>query len=79
MTTPPPHTGVVCPDNLYTLTEFKSRVGLSEGALRKARRAGLRVRYAHRRGYVLGGDWIDYVRSLDPDQDENASGGSQGG
>lgn len=68
MTNPPTHQGVVRQDDLYTLTEFKRRVGLSDGALRKARRSGLRVSYAHRRGYVLGRDWIDYVQSHDPDQ-----------
>lgn len=60
---------------VYTLDEFKRRVALSDGALRRARRDGLRVRYAHRRGYVLGDDWIRYLQSLDPDQDDAAAEG----
>ncbi len=60
--------GVIRPSDAYTLTEFRKRVGLSEGALRQARRAGLRVIYAHRRGYVMGADWIDYLHSLCPVQ-----------
>ena len=53
--------GIIRPDELYTLKEFTQRVGIRESALRSARRAGLRVCYAHNHGYVYGRDWIEYV------------------
>ncbi len=53
--------GVIRPDELYTLTEIKQRLGVKAATLRAARRAGLRVYYVHRNGYVYGRDWIDYV------------------
>ena len=53
--------GVINPDELYTLRAFKTRLGVSDATLRSARRAGLRVRYLHKQGYVHGRDWIDYV------------------
>lgn len=51
-------TGVV-----YSLDEFKLRSGLGDAGLRNARRAGLRVRYAHNRGFILGEDWAEYLRA----------------
>ncbi len=56
-----PHAGVINPDELYTLRTFKMRLEISDHTLRAARRAGLRVRYLHKQGYILGSDWIDYV------------------
>lgn len=53
--------GVVNPDELYTLDAFKRRLGIREATLRSARRAGLRVFYVHKQGYVHGRDWIEYV------------------
>ncbi|MSR31274.1 MAG: hypothetical protein EXR99_07195 [Gemmataceae bacterium] len=53
--------GVIRADELYTLSEFKRRLEFTNATLRSARRAGLRVYYAHKRGFVLGRDWIDYV------------------
>lgn len=53
--------GVINPDDLYTLRAFKTRLGVSDATLRSARRAGLRVLYLHKQGYVHGRDWIDYV------------------
>jgi hypothetical protein len=32
--------------------------------LRAARRAGLRIRYAHGRAFVFGEDWATYLRSV---------------
>ena len=57
----PCHGRSIDPDRLYLLEGFKPKVGLADSALRAARRAGLTVRYIHRRGYVLGSDWIEYV------------------
>jgi hypothetical protein len=55
-------TGTINPDELYTFEAFKRRLGVREGTIRAARRAGLRVHYVHRMGYIYGRDWIDYVR-----------------
>jgi hypothetical protein len=54
-------TGVINPDELYTLKAFTRRLGIREATLRSARRAGLRVYYVHKHAYVYGRDWIDYV------------------
>ena len=48
-------------DESYSLEEFAERTGLGKSGLRAARRAGLRVRYCHNRGFVLGADWHDYL------------------
>lgn len=53
--------GVVRPDEIYTLEEFKHRLGISNSTLRAARRSGLRVCYIHKHAYVYGRDWIDYL------------------
>lgn len=53
--------GVINPDELYTLQAFKKRLGIADATVRSARRAGLRVTYLHRQGYIFGRDWIDYV------------------
>ena len=51
----------VAKDRAYSLDDFKERTGLGDAGLRNARRSGLKVRYAHNRGYVLGADWIQYL------------------
>lgn len=56
-------TGVVNPDQLYTIEALKRCVGIKDATLRAARRAGLRVDYKHGRGFILGQDWISYIRS----------------
>lgn len=53
--------GVIRADEAYTLEEFKRRVGFQNAALRRARRAGLRLLREGKRKYVLGRDWIDYL------------------
>ena len=58
--------GVIRTDELYTLSEIKLRLGVSNATLRTARRAGLRVYYKHRHAFIYGRDWIDYiVKSLE--------------
>ena len=53
----------------YTLPEFRSRTKMGRHAMRAARRAGLRVVYAHGRAFVRGADWHAYLESLtDGDQ-----------
>ena len=53
--------GVINPEELYTLKAFKKRLGVADATVRSARRAGLRVTYLHKQGYIYGRDWIDYV------------------
>lgn len=55
--------GVINPDELYTLRAFTRRLGIRQATLRSARRAGLRVYYVHKHAYIHGRDWIDYVLS----------------
>jgi hypothetical protein len=65
--------GVICPDELYSLKAFTRRLGIREATLRSARRAGLRVYYVHKHAYIYGRDWIDYVRSSKPHQSEQSA------
>lgn len=53
--------GVIHSEEMYSLSEFRSRVGISDAALRTARREGLKVYYLHNRAFIYGKDWIDYV------------------
>jgi hypothetical protein len=55
--------GYIAPQCLYTLDSFKLRLGIKDATLRAARRAGLQVYHSHGRGYILGREWIRYVRS----------------
>jgi hypothetical protein len=59
--TPDDASGVINPDELYTLEAFTRRLGIKAATLRSARRAGLKVYYVHKQAYVHGRDWIDYV------------------
>ena len=69
--------GVIRRDELYTLNEFKLRLGVTDATLRSARRAGFCVYYAHKHGYIYGDDWIDYVRSVGRPTDRSGSDGNQ--
>ena len=53
--------GVINPDELYTLSAFTRRLGIRQATVRAARRAGLRVYYVHKHAYIHGRDWIEYV------------------
>lgn len=60
-----PAVGPIEPHVLYPLEDLQARSGMGKTALRSARRAGLRVRYAGNRAFVLGSDFIKWL-------DENA-------
>jgi len=62
-----PAVGIIDPSNLYTLRAFKQQLGITDATLRAARRAGLRVKYVHKQGYVHGKDWIEYIENADAD------------
>jgi hypothetical protein len=49
----------------YGLQEFARRTGLKRKALRRARDAGLVIRYRHGRAFVLGRDWIEYLEKTE--------------
>lgn len=61
MPSPQELSGVINPEELYTLEAFKRRLGVRDATLRTARRAGLQVYYVHKHAYIYGRDWIDYV------------------
>ena len=48
---------------------FMLLAGLGRHACRAARRAGLRVRYRHGRGFVTGSDWLAYLEADAPSND----------
>lgn len=60
--------GPVEPHILYPLPDLQARTGLGNAAMRTARRAGLVVKYAGGRGYVLGRDFIEYVETNGKDE-----------
>ena len=66
-------TGVINPAELYTLQAFTQRLGIRASTLRSARRAGLRVYYVHKHGYVYGRDWIEYVLKSKVRHDNSSS------
>ena len=58
--------GIIHRNGIYTLAEFKLRTGLSDSALRSARRKGFRTILAHGRKYILGRDWHRYLEMQTP-------------
>ena len=55
--------GSIGASDLYTIGEFKRRLGLSSFAMWRGRRNGLRVYTLTRRRYVLGKDYIAHVEA----------------
>lgn len=49
-------------DESYPLDTFSRMTGIGKHGLRTARKNGLQVRYIGRRGFVLGSDWLTYLR-----------------
>lgn len=56
---------------VYTLDDFRKRTGLGDFAMRQARRNGLIVHYTGVRGFVIGDDWIDFLQTVNPDQESS--------
>ena len=56
--------GSIGESDLYTIGEFKRRLGLSSFAMWRARRSGLRVYTIARHRYVLGKDYIAHVEAV---------------
>ena len=55
--------GIINPRLTYTLEAFKRLLGIKNSTLRAARRGGLYVYRVHGRGFIMGDDWIQYLRS----------------
>jgi hypothetical protein len=53
--------GTISPETLYTLPEFRARVGWGRHAWYSAKNKGLRVRHVGNRAYVLGADAIEFI------------------
>ncbi len=58
-----PALGPIEPHILYPLADLQARSGMGVGALRTARRQGLKVLYTAGRGYVMGRDFIAYIEA----------------
>ena len=50
------------PDTLYPLSVFENLAGLGRHAMREARKLGLVARKVGSRKFVLGSDFIDFVK-----------------
>jgi hypothetical protein len=50
-------------DAVYPLAAFKAATKLDDWAMREARKAGLKVRRVGRRAYIVGADWIEFLKS----------------
>jgi hypothetical protein len=58
--------GTIRADESYTIGEFMQRAGMGRRAFDAARRRGLQVLSAGKRRYVLGSDWLAYLRQQSP-------------
>lgn len=58
-----PALGPIEPLVMYPLPDLQGRSGMGVGALRTARRQGLKVLYIAGRAYVKGADFIAYVEA----------------
>ena len=56
-----PQRGAVSVNDIYPLAEFQDLTGLTDSAMRSARRRGLRVRRCGKRAFVWGQDFLDYL------------------
>ena len=60
----PRPTAPIRADESYSVDEFLRRVGWKRAALTAARKMGLRVVLAGGRSYVIGDDWLAYLRAV---------------
>jgi hypothetical protein len=61
--------GAIQSDSVYPLPVFKKKVGLDAWSLREAKKRGLKIRKIGRRRFIVGSDFIEYLRSLKPCED----------
>ena len=69
----PPETGVVSTTAIYSLDALKDRLEISDTWLRTARRRGLRVRYAGKRGFVAGSEFLRYIEAEGQEEHDDRS------
>jgi hypothetical protein len=55
--------GTIEADTLYELSVLRERCGWGEVAIRRARKAGLRVIHRAGRYWVRGSDFIEYIEN----------------
>ena len=67
-------TGVVSVHEIYTLGELKSRLGLGDWALRKAKREGLKTARIGSRVFVTGESVLEYLKRQNPQADGEPRG-----
>jgi hypothetical protein len=67
----PVRSGEIRADAAYPLGAFMQITGLGRHGMRAARRAGLRVHYVQKRGFVLGRDFLAYLEAAAGDADAN--------
>jgi hypothetical protein len=60
-----PSEGVVSTNEVLSLEELSHRLNVGDAWLRSARRAGLRVCYFGRRGFVLGDEFAEFLRRVE--------------
>lgn len=59
---PTANPGEIRRDSAYALPLFMSGTGMGWKSLRRARSEGLKVTKIGNRSYVLGADWLDFLK-----------------
>ena len=60
-----PTLGAISTAETYPLPIFRRLTGLSDWAMRQAKRRGLKIKTVGRRKYVRGSDWETYLSGLE--------------
>lgn len=50
-------------DEVYRLTDFMRITGMTTSAVREARRAGLAIRRAGKRSFIIGADFVKFIEN----------------
>ena len=66
--------GHIDQNGIYSFEDFQRRTGLGVGALRVARKRGLKVFYCHNRAFIRGADWDAYVSAASTEAPGPAKG-----
>ena len=67
--------GVIEPQLLYNYDALTRQLGFTRKTIRAAVRNGLKVYRVHKRAFILGQDWIDYVLANGSDPSNTSSNG----
>jgi hypothetical protein len=71
---PQPNPPGIDPNRAYPLSQFMELSGLGVRAMRSARRSGLRVLYTGRAAFVIGDDFIKWIRGAAATERSTAAG-----